>query len=340
MHTSVIGLQGSGKSTLMDALVGQASGQSASRGGLVTVKVPDERIDRLSKIFNPKKTIHAEIRMQEIPWTVKDGGDRRGEAEKYVKTLAGAEVLIHIVRGFENPYLSDDPDPVRDLAAMDQEMIFADLLTCENYFERSKKKKPDPQQHAVLEKAHGILENEQFLYMAEFTEDERRHLAGFNFSTLIRQLVIVNVSEDGGKGQLKSTDQRPVLELPLNLAREVAELPADEQAEFLADMGVTEPLVNQVTREAYALMSFISFFTVGEDEVRAWTITAGMPAQRAAGKIHSDLERGFIRAEVVDYETFMKQGTLKACKETGTLRVEGKTYEVKDGDIINVRFNV
>lgn len=303
------------------------------------MRVPDERIDILSDIFKPKKTIFAEIRMQEIPWTGAEGSNRRSAAEKYVKCLAGAELLIHVVRAFENPYLADSVDPKRDLSKLDQEMILADLVACENVLERHKKRPAEPNVLEAVKKAKDALEQERFLSTVPLSDDEKKHLGGFGLSTMMNQMILINTAENELLSQFDN-DFRTILTVPLGLAKEVSELPPEEQIDFLADVGLTEPLVNHITREIYSMMNLISFFTVGEDEVRAWTIPANTVAQKAAGKIHTDLERGFIRAEVVDYKTFMGTKSLKACKEAGTLRIEGKNYIVQDGDIINVRFNV
>lgn len=338
MDVSVIGLAGSGKSTLIQAMSG-LSGKGLSKSGILSVRVPDSRINKLSKIFNPQKTTYAEFRMKEIPWVRQDSTNRKSSAEKYVKTLAGADLLVHVIGNFDNPYLSDSADPVRDLGAMDSEMLLADLVVCENFFERHKKRPADPNVFAAIKKAEEALEQEKFLVSVDFSKIEFKLLGGFGFATLMKQLIVINQGEDAPSLGI-SDPHRRVVELPLSFAKEVAELPEDEQMEFLAEMGFKEPLVNRISQEAYAMMSYISFFTVGEDEVRAWTITDLTPAVNAAGKIHTDLERGFIRAEVVNYETFIKKGTLKACRDEGLLKAEGKTYIVKDGDIINVRFNV
>ena len=339
MDASVIGVSGSGKSTLMEAMAGLSTGGKASKSGLLTVRVPDVRVVKLSKTFQPKKTTFAEIRLAEALWATKESSNRRSAAEKYVKSLAGANLLIHVLRDFENPYLSEPADPVRDLRALDSEMLLADLIAAENFFERNKKRPTDPQTSAVMKKALDALEKEQFLCTVDFSDDEIKLIGGFGFATILEQLILVNTSEDASSTEIEDSF-RKILYVPLGIEKEIAELDPEEQNEFLAELGFSEPLVDRVCKEAYALMNYISFFTVGEDEVRAWTITSRTAARRAAGKIHSDLEKGFIRAEVVHIDTFMESGSIKACKETGQLRIEGKNYQVQDGDIITVRFNV
>lgn len=339
MDVSVIGVSGSGKTTLMEAMSGLSTGRGASKSSLLTVRVPDDRVLKLSKIFQPKKTTFAEIRLMEVLWSSKESSNRSSAAEKYVKSLVGANLLIHVVRDFENPYLNESADPLRDLQALDSEMLLADLIASENFFERHKKRPADPRTHAAMEKAHQALEKEQFLCTIDFSDDEKKLLGGFGFATLFHQLIIVNMSEEGNSVDLNDSF-RKVTKAPLGIEKEISELDPEEQKEFLDELGFKEPLVERICREAYSLMNYISFFTVGEDEVRAWTVSSGTPAQRAAGKIHSDLEKGFIRAEVAHIDTFLKLGSIKACKDAGQLRIEGKNYEVKDGDILNVRFNV
>lgn len=339
MRVSVIGLAGCGKTTLVEAMMGQAQGSTSGKPGLVTVHVPDERIDKLVTIFRPAKTVYADLRLEEIPWIPQEMSNRRSAAEKYVKNLSGCDLLIHVVRAFENPYLSEGPDPARDLASLDAEMILADLMTCENFFDRHKKRPSDPNVLAAIKKTAQALENETFLSRIDFTDYERKALGGFGFSTLVPQLILVNRFDQGPESPLEDSF-RTSLQIPLGLAREVAELPEEEQAEFLDDLGLKEPLVHRLSRATFHMMGLISFFTVGEDEVRAWPIPADTPAQKAAGKIHTDMERGFIKAEVVGFETFMELGTLKACRDAGKLRMEGKSYIVRDGDIVSIRFNV
>lgn len=339
MYASVIGLSGCGKSIFMDAMSSLSSHPGSGKTGLVTVRVPDSRVDKLSAMFKPKKTTYAEIRLKEIPWPEKEDENKSAAAEKYVKVLAGAELLIHVVRAFPNPFLSAPPNPKRDLAAMDEEMILADLGACENFFERLKKKPADPQQVSAMEKAKNALERMKFLYAADLTPDDKKLLGNFGFATLMQQLIVLNTSEDSAK--LDFTDSfRRIMAFPLRLADEISQLPPEEQVQFVAELGMSEPLVNGISKEIYSTMNMISFFTVGEDEVRAWTVQAGTPAQKAAGKIHTDLERGFIRAEIVDYEVLLKKGSLKACRDSGDLRIEGKNYIVQDGEIMHVRFNV
>jgi len=345
MYASVIGLAGCGKSTFMDVMsMHSTHAVGMMKTGLVTIHVPDNRVDRLAEIFKPKKTSHAEIRLKEILWPEKEEENRKNAAEKYVKGLAGAELLIHVVRAFDNPFLSVPPDPKRDLAAMDEEMVLADLTSCENFFERHKKKPAEPVMLEAVGKARDALEKMLFLSAADLTAEEKKLLGGFGFATLMQQLIILNTSENAEaireSPAMIRNDFRPMLALPLGLAKEIEELPPDEQLNFFADIGLDEPIVTKICKEIFSAMNLISFFTVGDEEVHAWTVPAGTPALKAAGKVHSDMERGFIRAEIVHYDTFTARGSFKACRDSGDLRIEGKTYLIQDGEIMHVRFNV
>ena len=338
VQAAVIGMGGCGKSALVGAMTGDPEAYATKRpGDPVTVKVPDARVDRLSAMYKPKKTTFAEIRMKEVPWSAPDPTARRSEAERYLKSLAGSELYIHVVRGFESPMHEDAPDPARDRAAMDEEMILNDLAACEVSLEREAKKREDPRRVAILEKCKEWLEGERFLSSLELADQDRAKIAGYAFTTQIPQLVIVN-----GDGVAVPDDPygRTHAVMDLGVAAEVAALPPDEQEEFAREMGLEKPPLDLIAREAYRAMNLISFFTVGEDEVRAWTVVAGTGAQKAAGRIHTDLERGFIRAEVVGYQDLIDLGGLNACKEKGKLRLEGKEYVVSDGDVMHVRFSV
>ena len=340
MQISVIGLSGSGKSALVGAMTGDPAGYAAKRtGDLVAVKVPDARVDRLSAIFHPKKTTYAEIRMREIPWSAQDAAARKSEAERYLARLKGSELFLHVVRGFESPAHEEPPDLARDRTRMDEEMILSDLAACETILEREKKRREDMRRVEVLERCRRGLEEERFLLSLDMAEQDAAKVRGYSFATLVPQLIVINAPAGTGPAPA-DPHGRPHVVIDLGVAAEVAALPPGEQEEFAREMGLEHAPVALLAREAYRAMDLVSFFTVGEDEVRAWTIAAGTVAQKAAGKIHTDLERGFIRAEVVSTDTFFAHGSLHACKEKGLLRLEGKEYLVADGDIMHVRFSV
>jgi GTP-binding protein YchF len=246
--------------------------------------------------------------------------------------------------------------PRRDAETVELEMIFGDLELVDKRLERmeegaKKGKKPGEEERKLLVKCKEALENETALRDLDFTEEEQMAMKSLQFMSIKPQLIVLNVAEEEMKspGTLGATDElrtffkgRQVRALDLcgKIEMEIAQLPASEALAFLDDLGIAEPALNKLIHLSYELLGFISFLTAGEDEVRAWTIRKGTDAQRAAGKIHSDIERGFIRAEVVAYDDFIAHGSLAAAREKGLVRLEGKTYPVKDGDIINFRFNV
>jgi len=341
MDVTVIGLAGCGKSTLLNAL----TGQDTANVHIAAVKVPDTRIDRLAQIFKPKKTIYAEIRAKEAAWPGAGEGKRRNEIERYFELIKGSSLFLHVLRGCATPLAADPPDILRDLDKLDGEMLFADLFTCERLIERDHIQPMDhARKHAVL-KAKELLERETPLWNAGLDETDLTGLAGLNFLSLTPQMLVVNIDEntDAASFPLPPAEKlhgRRAVAVCLKMAAEVAALGAEEQMAFAKEMGLGEPAAHLISREAYAQLNLISFFTVGDDEVRAWSIPAGTVAQKAAGKVHTDMERGFIRAEIVPFETLVELGSLKACREAGKLRVEGKTYVVQDGEIMHVRFNV
>jgi ribosome-binding ATPase len=339
MDVTVIGLAGCGKSTLLAAL----SGHAPSGGQLVTVKVPDPRIDKLAELFKPKKTTYAEIRSREAAWPGAESGKRRSEIDQYLEQIKGASLFLHVLRACETPTAAEPPDPTRDLDKLDTEMIFADLIVCDRLIERDSKQPMDPVRRQAVHKAKEMLEAEKPLWTRDWEENEEGSLTGLNMVTMTPQLVIVNLPEGETEtpplpeGKLHG---RHVVGVSLAVAAEIATLPVAEQQGFAEEMGLGEPATHLIAREAFAQLDLISFFTVGPEEVRAWPIPKGMIAVKAAARIHSDIARGFIRGEVVDHELLLEMSTLKACREAGKLRLEGKTYVLQDGEIMHVRFNV
>lgn len=342
MEARIIGLKGSGKRTLLAALSdGRVSGAT-----IATVKVGDPRVRRLSEIFKPKKTTFAEVKVHLVEWPAATG--RRSEMERYLISLAGAQVFLHVLRAFDNPILGESPDPARDLGVLDQEFMVGDLIALERAFERAKKAKLSDVGRRALERAKEALEAETPLRLVDFPDDELAFIAPYNLLTQVPQVLLPNLqsgaSAEEAAGAAESLGAaaagRMVLAFPFKDAAEVASLSPEEQEEFAAALGLPGPAADLVTRACFTQLGLISFLTAGEDEVRAWPIRRGLTAKKAAGAIHSDIERGFIRAEVVPYETFVEHGSLKACREAGVLRLEGKDYVVHDGDIIEFRFNV
>lgn len=342
MKVGLIGHRGAGKTTIFNMLTGlqaQVGGFGKDEIHLGVIKVPDERIDRLSQMFKPKKTTYAEIRFTDFP---PQAEDNLKSSNALVMQMREVDAIALVLRDFES-----GSAPIRDLDDLLTEMILADLTVVENRRNRLKKEKARPQEEALLERCAEALENEQSLRTLNFSAEEENLLSGFGFLSRKPLLVLFNQSEDRA-GQLLAPSyqeelQRRGLEglaLAGKVEMEIAHLDESDRAAFLKEIGITEPARDRFIRASYHLLNLISFFTAGEDEVRAWTITRGTHARQAAGKIHSDIERGFIRAEVITYADFITHGSEAKCKEAGKLRLEGKDYIVKDADIIHFRFAV
>lgn len=365
MKLAVIGLPNSGKTTIFNALTGQMAETTAYPNPVAgeprvgTVKVPDGRIDHLSEIFKPKKTTHADVTCLDITGFARGISASKQKAALF-NQLWEADAIIHAVRAFEDASVShpdDSIDPARDAAALELELIFHDLELAETRLERittSMKKGVGQEfeaEKAVLEKCRSQLEEEKPLRNLGLSETERTAIGSLQLASLKPELVVLNIGEGeiGSKSSFSQVDSlrnfyagRDALVFSLSgeIEMEISQLAPEEASAFLEDLGIKEPAMNRVIREAYDLLGLISFITAGEDEVRAWTIRRDTRALKAAGKIHSDIERGFIKAEVISYDDFLKAGSMAKAKEQALLRLEGKDYIVQDGDIINFRFNV
>jgi len=324
--------------TGLQAQVGAYGGKEEVHLGVI--KVPDARVDKLSQIFKPKKTTYAEIRFTDFPASQTED-DLKGN-NSLVTQMREVDAMALVLRNFE-----PGADPIRELNDLLTEMILADLTVVENRRMRLKKEKARPQEEALLERCVAALESEKSLRNLEFSADEENTLSGFGFLSRKPALALFNQADDKAGQSLPAAYQdelkrRELEGLPLagKVEMEVAQLDEGDRAAFLKEIGIQEPARERFIRASYRLMDLISFLTAGEDEVRAWTIPQGTVARKAAGKIHSDIERGFIRAEVIAYEDFIALGSETKCKEAGKLRLEGKDYVVQDGDIIHFRFAV
>jgi hypothetical protein len=346
MRIGNVGFAGSGKTTVFNAMTGL--NVPVGFGGEVrlgTVKVPDERIDRLSRIFSPKKTTYAEITFCDIPG--EHGAERTGMSRKTLQQLRDMDALCLVLRDFQNPALEGDPNPAGDLEAFHAECILADLEVIERKLERARKEKMDAREHAAFELMKATVEQEKPLRALSPEELNRELLRGYGLITDRPLLVALNRGErdvtrpmpDSMSARLEQLDAAGLV-LSASAEAEIAGLAPDDQAAFLEDLGLQEAALARFIRTAYSLLDLIAFFTVGTDEVRAWTIRRGTRARQAAGRIHSDLERGFIRAEVMPYDVFMQYGSEQAVKDAGKFQIEGKDYIVSDGDILSIRFNV
>lgn len=322
-----------------------------------TVDVPDPRVDRLSAMFNPRKTTYAKVTYADIAGLAK-GVSEGGLSGPLLNTLSQSDALLHVVRAFEDPdvpHAEGSVDPCRDIAILDGELLLSDLIIVERRIERLQaqlKKGGDKLQKAASEaelalflRLHETLDLGAPLRDMDLTPAEHKMLRNYGLLTLKPMLVVLNVGDNPPDEALEALcDYRhrhtTVATLQGRLEMELAQMPPEETAEFLAGYGISEPGLNRIIRMSYSLLGLHSFFTVGEDEVRAWTIPVGATAVEAAGVIHSDLARGFIRAEVIAYDALIAAGSLATARQKGLLRLEGKEYVVQNGDILNIRFNV
>jgi GTP-binding protein YchF len=357
MKIGLLGLPKSGKTTLFNLLTGSDVPTSRYDGGRAELhtgvaRVPDARIDRLSALFSPKKTTYATFQVVDLA-----GIEKGGRASLDTKEFRDADALLHVVRGFADEALGA-ADPRRDIVDLETELILADLEVVDRRLERLeqsiKKRRVDTEvaEAEVLRRLKAALESETPLRAAALTPDETKIVRGFTFLSQKPILHCVNLDEkavgDGprvverfGLAEIAAHAQTRVGWVSAVIEAEVAQLAGEEQQAFLADLGLEEPAIHRVLRDCYALLGLISFFTAGDDEVRAWPITAGTRAQDAAGTVHSDIARGFIRAEVNSYDELVAvNGDFAQLRAKGQLRLEGKEYVVRDGEICHFRFNV
>jgi GTP-binding protein YchF len=346
MKAGLVGYAQSGKTTLFNALTGLHKGGAVARGqvNLGAIKVPDPRVDALAAIFKPRKTTYAELRFVDVPGPAGKGSGLDADA---LRALAEVDAFCLVVRGFPRAD-GTPPDPARELADFDAELVLHDLAIVERRLDRLRKEgnKGTGEFHE-LERVHPHLDAGRPLRTMRFSDAEEKGLAHLGFLSRQPLLVVVNVPEEAAAAPAPSALEAAARErgaelLPLSAAveAEIAQLDAAEQPAFLESLGLSEPARARFIRAAYRLLDLVSYFTVGEDEVRAWTIRRGDKAPRAAGRIHSDLERGFIRAEVMHYDDFIALGSESRARHEGKLKVEGKDYVVRDGDLLNIRFAV
>ncbi|MCX8027794.1 MAG: redox-regulated ATPase YchF [Thermodesulfovibrionales bacterium] len=366
MKIAITGLSNSGKTTLFNALTAQnhetttypnISGEPL----FAVVKVPDERVDKLSEIYKPKKTTYATVNYIDYIGLTKGDIEQNRKVFDHIKD---ADAVVIVLRAFKDDSIVhplNNIDPISDLETIHLEFIFGDLDLVEKRLTRitegeKKGKKSKPLEKEILLKCKSALEHEIPLNQIDFNNDEKETLRHLQFITTKPQIVVINLSENDlntySASDLENktkdffntrniTRDISVLSLSAKVEMEVSQLDTQDRLDFLKDLKINEPACNKLIKTSYELLGMISFLTCGEDEVRAWTIKQGDTALKAAGKIHSDIERGFIRAEVIGFEDFIKSGySMTNASKMGLLRLEGKGYEVKDGDIIHFRFNV
>ena len=353
MKLGIIGLPQSGKTTIYNALT--HSNQPVVISGKIelhtaVVEVPDQRLERLAELYHPQKKTAARITFVDISGM---DGDTQGVIEGQLRNELGQmDGFILVVRCFQNdsvPHISGSIDPIRDISAMESELLLVDLIAVEAKLERlneelqrgGRKKTEVQNEIDIFTKLQTALTQEKPLRALSLSPKEERFLAGYQFLTQKPMLVVLNLGEGQQSPDVSAlTEHSKVVPLQGKLEMEIAQLPAEEAEEFLAEYKIDEPSLYRMIREAYDLLGQQSFFTVGEDEVRAWTVHRGATAPEAAGVIHSDLQKGFIRAEVVPYQVLLELGGMVAAREAGKVQLEGKDYVVQDGNIMHVRFNV
>jgi GTP-binding protein YchF len=340
MKLGIIGLSRSGKSTVFEALTHNILHEShKAKNRIGTIHVPDKRLDVLSNMYKPPKTIYAQVEYF-LPDVLRQKKD-----QKIWTQVRDCDALIHVVRNFGG-YGFETPTPYQDFQAIDQELILSDLVVIEKKLEhmgldKKRGKKADPEEFSLLHQCLEVLEKETPL--RNFPDIASSHLLkGYAFLSAKPMLVLFN-NEDDDDGIPDITDlttRENCMVIRGKLEQELAQMSAEEAEEFLSEFNITASAMDRVIQRSYKLLGLISFFTIGKDEIKAWTVKRKTPAIDAAGIIHTDMQKGFIRAEVISYDELISAGSYPEARKLGNVRLEGKTYEVQDGDIIEFRFNV
>ncbi len=366
MKLGIIGLTNVGKTTLFNAITKSHIATNKSLFSTINpnigiVAVPDERLNRLSEIFKPKKTIPAYIEFVDIAGLVKGAGRGEGMGNKFLLQLREVDALIHVIRFFEDAdvaHVESSLDPIRDMATINLELIVADLESVEKRLEsieKSSRTAIDQKTKAeaeILQRIKLSLENEIPARNIDLSNEEFKIIKSLGLLTFKPVIYLANISENNISKDISETqslldlkqfsqkDNSEMVIVSAKIENELSQLNTEDREMFMNELGISQSGLDQLIRISYRLLGLISFLTAGTDEVRAWTIKKGTNAPAAAGKVHSDIERGFIRAETIPYDAFIEAGSFVKAKEKGLMRSEGKAYIVNDGDIIDFRFNV
>jgi hypothetical protein len=348
MKIGLVGFPGSGKTTVFNALTGldADTGYGSAKPGtknLGVVRVPDTRVDQLAALYSPKKTTYAEVTFCDIA-----GGTGSRELDRSVlNSMREMDAICQVLRAFDSPATAEAADPARELNDLMIETVLADLEIVERRAHRLRKDRSDPQLLKLLERVLEHLESEQPLRSLALDANERKAVSGYQFLSLKPLLLVLNVAEDA-----VAQDPPPdlvaaaaaagssLVPLSAQVEMDIAQMPEEDRAEFYEELGLGEPAAHRFVRAAFELLQLVTMLTAGPDECRAWPVRAGSKAPIAAGKIHSDIERGFIRAEVTRWDDLVELGSEAKCRDAGKLRVEGRDYVVLDGDVCHFRFNV
>ncbi len=362
MKIGIIGLPNSGKTTVFNALTGGSAETAAYSSGslepnLATVKVPDPRLQVLAGMYKPKKTTFADMQYIDVAGLSGAAHETGGLSPAFLNYISQVDALLHVVRAFADPNVphpQESVDPERDIEAVDLELAFSDMAIIERRLQRlngeigktaGKEKELRIHERDVLQRLQAGLEADTPIRDVDLTADEEKMLRGYQFLSAKPLLIVINVGEAQLEANLAASLPYPhsksaMAQLAGKVEAEIAQLEPEDARAFLDDLGIKEPARERVIGASYDLLGLVSFLTAGPDEVRAWPIPAGTPALEAAGTIHSDIQRGFIRAEIVAYDDLIAAGSMVEAKKRGTVRMEGKTYIVQDGDICNFLFNV